>query len=171
MKRFLFFVICFCCLSLSFSQNKSSIDFVIRNVGIAVDGHFNTFNIETDFDNKGELLNIKGEIKVASIETGIESRDNHILKADYFDIENHENITWISKAINTIDDGVFTMIADLTIKGKTKEISITVNRDKINNKYKITSSFKINRRNFDVGGRSIVMSNTVKINVVHYHNL
>jgi len=66
---------------------------------------------------------------------------------------------------------VFTMIADLTIKGKTKEISITVNRDKINNQYKITSSFKINRRNFDVGGRSIVMSNTVKINVVHYHNL
>ena len=64
MKRFLFFVICFCCLSLSFSQNKSSIDFVIRNVGIAVDGHFNTFNIETDFDNKGELLNIKGEIQV-----------------------------------------------------------------------------------------------------------
>jgi len=171
MKRFLFFVICFCCLSLSFSQNKSSIDFVIRNVGIAVDGHFNTFNIETDFDNKGELLNIKGEIKVASIETGIESRDNHILKADYFDIENYENITWVSKAINTIDDVVFTMIADLTIKGKTKEISITVNRDKINNKYKITSSFKINRRNFDVGGRSIVMSNTVKINVVHYHNL
>jgi polyisoprenoid-binding protein YceI len=171
MKRFLFFVICFCCLSLSFSQNKSSIDFVIRNVGIAVDGHFNTFNIETDFDNKGELLNIKGEIKVASIETGIESRDNHILKADYFDIENYENITWVSKAINTIDDGVFTMIADLTIKGKTKEISITVNRDKISNQYKITSSFKINRRNFDVGGRSIVMSNTVKINVVHYHNL
>ena len=171
MKRFLFFVICFCCLSLSFSQNKSSIDFVIRNVGIAVDGHFNIFNIETDFDNKGELLNIKGEIKVASIETGIESRDNHILKADYFDIENYENITWVSKAINTIDDVVFTMIADLTIKGKTKEISITVNRDKINNKYKITSSFKVNRRNFDVGGRSIVMSNTVKINVVHYHNL
>jgi len=171
MKRFLFFVICFCCLSLSFSQNKSSIDFVIRNVGIAVDGHFNTFNIETDFDNKGELLNIKGEIKVASIETGIESRDNHILKADYFDIENYENITWVSKAINIIDDVVFTMIADLTIKGKTKEISITVNRDKISNQYKITSSFKINRRDFDVGGRSIVMSNTVKINVVHYHNL
>ena len=94
MKRFLFFVICFCCLSLSFSQNKSSIDFVIRNVGIAVDGHFNTFNIETDFDNKGELLNIKGEIKVASIETGIESRDNHILKADYFDIENHKVYTF-----------------------------------------------------------------------------
>ena len=63
------------------------------------------------------------------------------------------------------------MITDLTIKGKTKEISVTVNRDKINNQYKITSSFKINRRDFDIGGRSIVMSNTVKINVVHYYNL
>jgi len=170
-KRFLLFVIFCSCLSVGFSQNKSSIEFVIRNVGIGVDGHFNTFSIKTNFDNKGELLNIKGEIKVASIETGTESRDKHLFKADYFDLENHENITLESKAIKTKSDGVFTMIADLTIKGITKEIYITVNRDKINNQYKITSSFKINRRNFDVGGRSIVLSNTVKINVVHYHNL
>lgn len=171
MKRFLLFVICFCSLSLGFSQNKSSIQFVIRNVGIGVDGHFNTFNIETDFDNKGDLLNIKGDIKVASIETGMKSRDKHLLKANYFDVENYESITLVSKAINTKSDGVFTLIADLTIKGITKEISITVNRDKINKQYIISSSFEINRRNFDVGGRSIVMSNTVKINVVHYHNL
>ena len=93
MKRFLLFVIYFCCLSTGFSQSKSSIDFVIRNFGINVDGHFNTFNIETDFNNKGEIIDIKGEIKVASIKTGIESRDEHLLKADYFDAENYEYIT------------------------------------------------------------------------------
>ena len=134
------------------------------------------FNI-FQYVNSNKILDAK-EKEVKSAKENLESTLkkygdslNNAMYNDYFDIENHENITWISKAINTIDDGVFTMIADLTIKGKTKEISITVNRDKINNKYKITSSFKINRRNFDVGGRSIVMSNTVKINVVHYHNL
>lgn len=171
MKRFLLFAICFCCLSQGFSQNKSSVEFVIRNVGIGVDGHFNTFSIETDFDENGELLSLSGEIKVSSIETGIESRDEHLLKADYFDVKNHENITLVSEAVTIKSENVFSIVANLTIKGKTEQISVIVNRYKIDNQYKITSNFKINRRTFEVGGRSLVMSNTVKINVVHYHNL
>tara|TARA_R110000868_G_scaffold376896_3_gene642134 strand:+ start:272 stop:787 length:516 start_codon:yes stop_codon:yes gene_type:complete len=171
MKRFLLFVIYFCCLSTGFSQSKSSIDFVIRNFGINVDGHFNTFNIETDFNNKGEIIDIKGEIKVASIKTGIESRDEHLLKADYFDAENYEYIILESKTINKKSDTIYEVVSNLTIKGKTKEISIKVNCDNMNNQYKITSNFELNRRDFNVGGGSLIMSNTVKINVIYYHNL
>ena len=171
MKHFLLFVIFFCCLSLGFSQNNSSIEFVIRNVGIGVDGHFNTFSIETIFNNNGELSSINGEIKVASIETGMESRDQHLLKDDYFDVENYENITLVSKTISAKSEGIFNVVATLTIKEKTKEIRIKVNRVKVDDEYKITSKFAINRRDFDVGGGSFVLSNTVKINVVHFHKL
>lgn len=171
MKHFLLFVICFCCFSVSFSQNKSSIKFEIRNFGINVDGYFNTFNIVTDFNTKGELIGVKSKIKVASIETGIESRDEHLLNTDYFDAENHEYIILESKTINKKSDTVYDVVSNLTIKGKTKEIRIKVNCDKINNQYKITSNFDLNRRDFNVGGGSLVMSNTVKIKVLHYQNL
>ncbi len=171
MKHILLFVICFCCLSVGFSQSKSSINFEIRNFGINVDGHFNTFNIETDFNTKQELIGIKAEIGVASIETGIESRDEHLLKADYFDAENNEYIILKSKTINKKSDTTYEVISNLTIKGKTKEIRIKVNYDKMNNPYKITSNFELNRRDFGVGGGSLVMSNTVNINVIYHHNL
>lgn len=171
LKRFLLFVICFCCLSVGYSQSKSSIDFVIRNVGINVDGHFETFNIETNFDATGKLLNIKGIIKAASIKTGIESRDEHLLKDDYFDVENYDNITLVSKTIEPESEGIFSVVATLTIKEKTKEIRITVNRDKADDKYIMTSNFAINRKDFDVGGGSFVLSNTVKISVLHFHKL
>ena len=171
MKRYLLFLVCICCLSLGFSQNKSSIDFVIRNVGINVDGHFEVFNIETDFDATGKLLRIKGIIKASSIKTGIDSRDEHLLKADYFDIENYENITLVSKIIESKPDGVFSVLAILAIKDKSKEIVIKVNRDKVDNHYKMTSNFTINRRDFDIGGRSFILGNMVKINVLHFHKL
>ena len=171
LKRFIPLLIYLCCLTLGFSQNEPSIDFVIRNVGINVDGHFEVFNIDTDFDATGKLLEINGIIKVASIETGIDSRDEHLLKADYFDIENYENITLVSKKIEYKSYGVFSVVAILTIKDKSKEILITVNRDKLDNQYKITSNFVINRRDFEVGGRSFVLGNTVKINVLHFHKL
>ncbi|MDG1730412.1 MAG: YceI family protein [Algibacter sp.] len=171
MKHFLFFLIYFCSLSLGFSQNVPSIDFVIRNVGIGVDGHFETFNIETDFDATGKLLQINGVIKAASIETGMESRDEHLLKDDYFDVENYENITLVSKTITAKSEAVFNVVATLTIKEKSKEIRITVNREKVDDKYRVTSKFAINRRDFGVGGRSFILSNTVKINVLHFHKL
>lgn len=171
MKYYLLLITCFCCFSFGYSQNDSAIEFVIRNVGIGVDGYFNTFDIETEFDDEGKLLNISGEINVASIETGIDNRDEHLLKDDYFDAENYGNITLVSKKIKAKNAGLYHITVALTIKGKTKEIPIIIKINKTNNQYKIISNFEINRRDFNVGGGSLVMSNTVKINVVHFHKL
>lgn len=171
MKRFLLFVICICCVTQGFSQNKSSVKFIVRNLGIGVDGQFNDFGIVTDFDHNGELLNITGEIKAISIETGIENRDKHLLKAHYFDIDNHEKITLSSKAVSAKLDGTYDVTAVITIKGKTKNIPITVKLEKLNNQYVITSNFEINRTHFSIGGENLFMSDIVKIEVIHYHNL
>ncbi len=162
----------FCCsLSFGFSQANSSIDFIIRNLGVNVDGHFNTFTINADFDKEEKLLNIKGKIKVASIETGIDSRDEHLLKEDYFDVDNHEYIKVESKSISKTSKNNYSVKVKLIIKGTTKEITIPVEVFKLSKGYKIKSNFEINRRDFDVGGGSMVMSKTVKIDVIHYQNL
>lgn len=171
MLRF-FLSLLFCCSLLSsFSQNTSSVEFVIRNVGIGVDGHFDVFSINTDLNNAGELLSVKGEIKVASIKTGIESRDEHLLKADYFDVENHEYIRFQSKSISKTSNSKYLAIINLTIKGKTKEIQLPIEVSKSSNGNEIISNFEINRQDFKVGGGSLVMSKTVKINVVYYQKI
>jgi len=92
MKRLLITFICLICVGTANSQD-SSIDFVIKNLGVTVDGHFNEFMILANFDSKGKLSTITGTIAVFSIETGVESRDEHILEEDYFDVKNYSTIT------------------------------------------------------------------------------
>jgi polyisoprenoid-binding protein YceI len=153
-----------------FGQNDSSIDFTIKNLGINVDGHFNTFTINTEFDTDNELTEISSKIEVASIETGIDSRDEHLLKDDYFHENKFKHITLQSTSIKKKSSTEYLVSAKLTIKGKTKELSIPVKVQKTDSgRIKITSYFEINRRDFDVGGGSFVMSKTVKINVIHYN--
>lgn len=170
-KYIVLFIICIFCSSFGFSQNKSNINFIIKNVGIGVDGHFENINIETGFDTKGKLVHIKGVIQVASIKTGIDSRDEHLLNDDYFNAKNYKNISLVSKTIAPIDNGIFNVVATLTIKGKSKDIRIVVHCIRVDNQYKITSNFEINRSHFDVGARSLVLSNTVKIKALHFHKL
>lgn len=170
MQRFIILFFVFFCLGNEYAQD-SSIDFVIRNVGINVDGHFNTFQIAASINKDGGLENITSTIEVASIETGIESRDEHILKEDYFDAEKHKSIVLKSTEIKKLKTDTYEVVANLTIKGKTKKITIPITIKKVDGKHKISSYFEINRKDFDVGGGSFVLSKTVKISVVHYQDL
>lgn len=168
MQRFI--TLLFICLCFTGFTQESSIDFVIKNVGINVDGHFNTFTIRANISEKGKLESITSTIDVKSIETGIDSRDEHILKDDYFDAEKHKSIALKSTKINQLDTDSFEVVANLTIKGKTKTITLPVSLQKLESQYKITSYFEINRKDFDVGS-SFVLGKTVKISVVHYQDL
>jgi polyisoprenoid-binding protein YceI len=172
MKRYLFFVVLCCNVAIGFSQNTSSIYFVISNLGINVDGHFNSFLVTTKFNEaNSELETISGLITVSSIETGIDSRDEHLLDEDYFNAKKHKQITFKSESVTKVSDSQYKVKASLKIKGITKQITIKVEVVKTNDSYKVSSSFEIDRKDFKVGGSSFVMSKTVKINVIHYQNL
>ncbi len=167
-------LIIICLLSVSIkclAQDTSSIDFIIKNLGVNVDGHFNSFSITAKFDASNTLESISGEISVKSIETGIDSRDEHLLKDDYFNATKFPKI--VLKSIEIIDKAPdkYTVKANLTIKGKTKQISIPIIVSDTDSKRKLISEFEINRRDFDVGGGSLVMSKTVKIKVVYIEEL
>jgi len=165
----LFFITFFSIVA--FAQNASKVNFGIKNLGITVDGYFKTFTIETNLDSNKKLISISGKVNVKSIRTGIESRDEHLLEEDYFNTNKHEFIILKSTAINKKLDNHYLVDIDLTIKGKTKSMTIPILVTEQSENLIITSDFKINRRDFNVGGSSFVMSNTVKISVVHYQNL
>lgn len=158
-------------LSFGYAQDKASIDFTIKNLGINVDGYFDGFEIKATLNAKLELIAISGKINVSSIKTGIESRDKHLLEAAYFDAKNYKQITLKSTSVSKTSETEYTVVANLTIKGKTRQITILVYLQKLNDEYKMTSAFKINRRNFNVGGGNFIMHKMVKIKVVHYQDI
>lgn len=154
------------CSVACFAQT-ASIDFVIKNLGINVDGHFNTFTITTTFDSENSLKSVSGEIEVKSIKTGIKSRDEHLLEEDYFHISKYPKIYLISTQVIKRTANLYDVKVELKIKGKTKQFSIPIKVDDTEESRKITSNFEINRKDFGVGGSSFVMSKTVKLNVLH----
>jgi polyisoprenoid-binding protein YceI len=119
------------------------------------------------FNSKHGLTDLSAIIKVSSIKTGMESRDAHILKEDFFDERNYKTISFKSIKIERIKDSYFQAQANLTIKDITKKISIPISINTINDEVRITSEFEINRLDYGVGGRSLVLGKTVKINVRH----
>lgn len=166
----LFFITAISVHSQEWTQNKeqTKVSFKIKNFGVNVDGDFSDVKIETNFnpDNLSQSY-INANIAVKSITTGIESRDKSLLKEDYFDVENHKNIVLKSTKIEKKPDGSFTLLADLTIKGKTKQLEIPLTVSNTNSELRINAKFTINRKDFKVGGGSFIMSKNVKVEVVY----
>ncbi|MGR6740481.1 YceI family protein [Microbacterium arborescens] len=70
-------------------------------------------------------LTLNAKVDVASINTKDEGRDNHLRSADFFDVENYPNITFVSTGVRQ-QGGDFLVDGDLTIKDVTKPVTFEV---------------------------------------------
>ena len=149
--------------------SKTSVKFTIRNFGVNVDGEFKELNINTNY-NKDDLqaFQLNAKISVKSIDTGIKGRDEHLLKENYFNLEKYPAISLTSQELKLLDNGDYMLIANLKIKGTTKKLRLPLKIIEEDNQLRISSSFALNRRDFDVGGGSLVMSKKVKVSVNYF---
>lgn len=147
-------------------NEQTTVLFTIKNFGISVDGVFNKATIKTNFNYK-DLSNsyINAVVMVNSISTGIDGRDKHLLEEDYFDAINYTKIRLESSKIEENTDGDLLLFATLSIKGITKKIEIPIDVSEKNSTLILSASMTLNRKDFNVGGRSFVLSNNVKIQV------
>ncbi len=73
---------------------------------------------ETPEDSKVEIV-----IETASVSTGSEERDTHIKSEDFFDVENHPEMRFISTSVEA-NGGSWKLVGDLTIKDVTKPVTL-----------------------------------------------
>ncbi|CDQ40313.1 MULTISPECIES: YceI family protein [Virgibacillus] len=104
----------------------SEIGFSVKHMMISkAKGSFNDFNavIEANLD---DLTDSKVEvtIDVNSIDTRNKDRDDHLLSADFFDAENHPNITFAASSITKKSSTNYDITGDLTIRGTTKPVTL-----------------------------------------------
>ncbi|WP_299255393.1 YceI family protein [uncultured Cytophaga sp.] len=157
-------LIFFAVMSMSFllkpDYANSTIDFKIKNAGISVTGSFKKFETSIEFNESAKApSSIKATIQVGTIDTGIEGRDKHLKKEEYFNVETYPTITFVSTKVLKTTTGSFIVEGNLTIKGVRKEIKIPFTY--IDNTFQGTLS--LNRRDYNVGGSSITMSDDVAI--------
>jgi len=154
-------------------QNRleTKVEFTINNFGVSVDGEFKEVQITSFFDkNYLSTSFIRAKIKVKSIYTESKKRDDHLLELDYFGESDYPEIIFQTTKIKKISENEYQLTADLTIKKTTKIIEIPI--EIIENEDLITmkSEFIINRKDYNVGGKSWVLSDNVKIKVVYIAN-
>ncbi|MFO7823852.1 MAG: YceI family protein [Cyclobacterium sp.] len=148
------------------TQEESYIKFNIRNLGLNVEGLFESFTTQVDYD-KGQPSNSRfsAEIAVSSINTGINKRDNHLKQEEYFHLEKYPTITFKSTNVSASGSKQLKVKGDLTIKGKTLPIDLEVDISESGGKTAFTISGQLDRRNFGVGGSSWVMSDDVYLDL------
>jgi polyisoprenoid-binding protein YceI len=101
----------------------SAVEFRVRHLMIAtIKGRFR------DFDGAivpGEAPTVAGSIRVASVDTFDEQRDEYLRSPDFFDVERYPEITFRSSAIQLNgDDRRFVVGGELTMKEVTRPVML-----------------------------------------------
>ncbi len=145
---------------------SSNITFKIKNAGFNVDGSFGlvTANIIFDVENK-EGNTINASFKSSTLNTGNKTRDNHLKKEEYFNVEQFPEISIISTSIKHIKGENYIGTYKLTIKNITKEITIPFTFNEIDSSGIFKGTFTLNRLNYNIGSSSFVLSDNVTVDV------
>lgn len=144
---------------------QSSVKFSIKNFGISTGGSFTGLKGTIHFD-PAKPLESKFDVSVdaKTIDTDLSARDKHLRKEEYFDVDKFPEIHFVSSTIKQTTDG-WVVTGRLTIKGITKEISFPFTTAIKNGAYLFSGEFKINRRDFKVGGSSTFLSDNLKVSL------
>jgi polyisoprenoid-binding protein YceI len=147
------------------SDSGSSVKFKIKNLGVTITGSFTGLAGQIHFDPANlASSNFEATIEVSTINTGIDMRDEHLRKEEYFDAKNYPSIKFVSTKVTSSNrSGTFYVFGNLTIKNITKEISFPFKATPRDGGYLFSGEFKINRRDFKVGGSSITMGDNLTV--------
>lgn len=167
------------------AQEKFVVDPAHTHIGFSVT-HMVITKVHGKFDeyeavfylDRENIANSRAEarIKVTSINTENQKRDDHLRSKDFFDAEKYPEITFRTTRIEKTDDG-YVAIGPLTIKGVTREIRLPfvlngpITDPWGNERFGIEAEVKINRQDFgikwnktmDNGG--LVVGNTVTLRI------
>ena len=106
----------------------TSINFKVKHSGITfVNGKFEKFDggIIGDINNL-EQARVFFNVDVASINTSVEMRDNHLRSADFFEVENFPAMTFESTSIEKVEGDNYKLHGKLQIKDVTKDVTFDV---------------------------------------------
>lgn len=159
-------------------KSHSEVGFSIKHLMISsVKGKFTDYDADIEFDQKTKEFKLfDATVKTASIDTGIEKRDNHLRSEDFFEVTKYPNMRFVMKSYKVNGDGGM-MVGDMTIHGITKQVTLNVDYNgsikdmQGNTRVGFTIDGKLNRKDFgltwnkalEAGG--VVVGDTVKIHI------
>jgi len=133
----------------------STIEFRVSHMVVSkTAGRFTDYTGFIDMDaDSGAVTAAEATIKAASVNTNHEKRDTHLRTADFLDVEHHPTMTFKMKSYKKTAEN-FTMVGDFTLRGVTREVTLTGNyngatKDPMgNSRAGFSAEGKLNRKDF-----------------------
>jgi polyisoprenoid-binding protein YceI len=156
----------------------SKIGFAVKHMGIAtVRGEFTEFEGTLEIADDLASARAHGTVKAASVDTKHLQRDAHLRSPEFFDAENHPELSFASSRIEAIDEETFRITGDLTLGGVTNEIVLTaeINGTDVDltgaEKVGLAITGRLNRADYGMtfnqvlGSGNVLVADNVKLNL------
>ena len=157
MKKLFILLACLVTMSAVCAEQKllpaqSQINFIVKQMGVPLDGKFTKFDAQIAFDpKKPESGKIGFAIDLNSAVVGDADTVKELKKPEWFDVAKFPSATFSSTAIKGTGAGKFDVAGNLTIKGASKPVLIPVTLIKNGNASVAEGSFAIKRGDFKIG--------------------
>ena len=137
-----------------FDQSHSKIGFAVKHLLGTAKGEFHRFSGAIDLDTAApEQFTVSARIEVASIDTGIVQRDNHLRSSDFFDAKKFPEITFKSQSVKLTSARSADVTGNLTMHGVSRPIVLHVQPlnggSTERSRWKVTTA-PLNRRDFNL---------------------
>jgi polyisoprenoid-binding protein YceI len=110
-----------------FDQTHSTIGFQVHHLLGTAQGQFHRFSGTIDLDrDRPENSSVTARIQVASIDTGIQKRDNHLRSPDFFNVLKFPEITFESRSVKRTGEKAGDVTGDFTMHGVQRPIVLHV---------------------------------------------
>ncbi len=112
----------------AFDDTHLHLEYAVNHLGFSTSrGDFSDLQGTLMLDDANPAnSSVSVTIGAASLNTRHEPRTNHLVGADFFDVDNHPTITFVSSAVEPTGDNTANVTGDLTILGVTKPVTLDV---------------------------------------------
>ena len=134
---------------------------------------WNEFDITVDYDPASLAdTSVNVVIQADSIDSGFEDFNGHLTSADFFNVEEYPEITFVSTGLDMTDATTGTLTGDLTIKDNTQPVTLDVTLNKVGMamdgetpKMGLTATGTVLRSNFGVDAYVPAVSDEVDLRI------
>jgi polyisoprenoid-binding protein YceI len=132
--------------------DKSAVNFVYKQMGVAVDGKFKKFSSQLSFDpTKPAAAKASFDVNLGSVDTGSSEGDDEVAGKPWFNTKAFPTARFVSSSVKALGGNKYEVAGQLTIKGKSQDVVVPATFTAQGNSGIFDGSFTIRRADFSIG--------------------
>ncbi len=132
--------------------NKSTVTFVSKQMGVAVNGGFGKFTSQISFDPaRPETGKAQIDVVLASIDAGSSEANDEVKGKSWFDVREYPVATFVSSSLKKLGANRYQATGKLTIKGRTRDVVVPFTATPAGINLLLDGAIHISRAQYGIG--------------------